>query len=69
MICISPTSLPHSLSLVGCLNKAKEPSLATLSGVMVSKLDEQTFTSEFDFHQVLHSYSLVPHLSEKLSKL
>ena len=37
--------------------------------VMVNKIDKQTFTSEFDFHLVPHSYILVPHLSKKLSKL
>ena len=39
------------------------------SGVMVNKLDEQTFKSEFEFHWVPHSYGLVSHLSKKLSKL
>ena len=38
-------------------------------GVMVSKLDKQTFTSEFKFHWVTHSFGLVPHPSKKLSKL
>ena len=36
---------------------------------MVSKLDEQTYTSEFESHWVPLSYGLVPHLSKKLSKL
>ena len=36
---------------------------------MVSKLDWQTYTSEFESHWVPHSYGLVPHLSKKLSKL
>ena len=36
---------------------------------MVSKLDLQTYTSEFEFHWVPLSYGLVPHLSKKLSKL
>ena len=38
------------------------------AGVMVSKLDEQVFMSEFDSHWVPHSYGLVPHQSKKLSK-
>ena len=38
-------------------------------GVMVSMLDEQTYTSEFDSHWVPHSCGLVLHLSKKLSKL
>ena len=37
--------------------------------VIVSKLDLQTYTSEFESHWVPHSYGLVPHLSKKLSKL
>ena len=37
--------------------------------VTVSKLDLQTYTSEFESHWVPHSYGLVPHLSKKLSKL
>ena len=36
---------------------------------MVNKLDEQTFTSEFEFHSMPHSYGLVPHLSKALNKL
>ena len=39
------------------------------SGVMVSKLDLQTFTWEFKSHLVPSSCSLMPHLSKKLSKL
>ena len=35
---------------------------------MVSKLDKQTYTSEFESHWVAFSYGLVPHLSKKLSK-
>ena len=36
---------------------------------MVSNLDLQTWKGEFEFYWVLHSFSLVPHLSKKLSKL
>ena len=36
---------------------------------MVSKLDQQTYTSESESHWVPFSYCLVPHLSKKLSKL
>ena len=39
------------------------------SGVMVSKLDLQNYTSEFESQWVPHSYGPVPHLSKKLSKL
>ena len=38
----------------------------TLGGVMVCKLDEQTFTSEFKSHWVSHLFGLVPHLSKLL---
>ena len=38
-------------------------------GVMVSKLDQQTYTSEFESHWVPLSHGLVPHLSKKLNKL
>ena len=43
--------------------------MGTLGGVMVSKLDLQTYTSELESHWVPHLYGLVPHLSKKLSKL
>ena len=36
---------------------------------MFSKFDEQTFTSQFKFPLVPHSYSLLPHQSQNLSKL
>ena len=36
---------------------------------MVSNLDYQTSTCEFDFHWFPHSYDLLPHLSKELSKL
>ena len=39
------------------------------SGVMVGKLDDQTYTSDFESHLVPNSYGLVTHLSKKLSKL
>ena len=38
-------------------------------GLMDSKLDQQTYTTEFESHWVPLSYGLVPHLSKKLSKL
>ena len=41
----------------------------TLGGLMVSRLDKQTFSSEFDSHWVPHSCVLKPHLSKKLKKL
>ena len=43
--------------------------LATSVGVMVSKVDLQAFTSEFDSHWVPHSCGFVLHLSKKPSKL
>ena len=46
-----------------------EKSVGTPGGVMVSKLDKQTFMSEFDSHWVSHSYDVVPHQRKKLSKL
>ena len=39
------------------------------SGVMVSKLDYQTFLNEFVSHWVPHSYGFVPHLSKILWQL
>ena len=39
------------------------------ASVLVSKLDLQTYTSEFESHWVPLSYGLVPHLSKKLCKL
>ena len=36
---------------------------------MISELVWQTFTSEFDSHEVPLSYGLVPHLIKQLSKL
>ena len=35
---------------------------------MVCKLDKQIFPSEFESHQVPHSYGFEPHLNKKLSK-
>ena len=42
---------------------------STSGGAMVSMLDEQTYTSEFNSHWVPNSCCLVLHLSKKLSKL
>ena len=39
--------------------------LGTSGGVMVSKVDKQTYTSEFDSHWVPNSCGLVLHLSKK----
>ena len=44
-------------------------SIGACGGVMVSNLDLQIYTSEFESHWVPLSYGLVPHLSKKLSKL
>ena len=41
----------------------------TSGGVIVSKLDSQTYMSEFKSHVVLHPYGIVSHLNKKLSKL
>ena len=41
----------------------------TSGGVMVNKLDKETFTSEFGSHWVPHLYGFVPHLSKLLGKL
>ena len=38
--------------------------VGTSGGVMVSKIDYQTFTSEFESHWGFHSYGLVPRLSK-----
>ena len=37
--------------------------------VRVSKQDKQTYTSEFEFQWVPHSFGLMPHRSKKLPKL
>ena len=42
--------------------------MGTSYGVIVSKLDSQSFTSELESHLVPHSYAHVPHLSKKLCK-
>ena len=41
----------------------------TSGGVMVSKLDSQTYTSEFESHWVPHSFGLVLNRSKDLRKL
>ena len=41
----------------------------TSGGVMVSKLDLQTYTSEFESHWVPHSFGLVLNRSKDLRKL
>ena len=43
--------------------------MGTSGDIMVSMLDQQTFTSEFESHWEPHLYSLVPHLNKKLCKL
>ena len=43
----------------GTLNGVKIE--GTFGGVIVSKLDFHTYTSEFESHWVPHSFSLVPH--------
>ena len=44
-------------------------SLATSGGVTVSKLDLQTYMSEFESHWAPHSFGLVPRRSKVLCKL
>ena len=43
--------------------------LGTSGGVMVSKLDSQNYTSEFESHWVSHSFGLVLNRSKDLRKL
>ena len=43
--------------------------LGTSGGVMVSKLDSQTYTSEFESHWVPHSFGLVLNRSKDLRNL
>ena len=45
--------------------KKKKKKKGALGSVIVSKLDLQTYTSEFESHCVPHSYGLVPYLSKK----
>ena len=40
----------------------------TSNGVLISTLDYQPFTSEFEYHWVSHSYGLLSHLCKKLTK-
>ena len=42
---------------------------APSGGVMVSKLDKQTYTSELESHWAPYFYDLVPYLSKKVNKL
>ena len=44
-------------------------SQGTSGGVTVSKLDKQTYTSEFESHWAPHSFGFVPHRSKELCKL
>ena len=41
----------------------------TSGGVTVGKLDERTYTNEFESHWAPHSFGLVPHRSKELCKL
>ena len=41
----------------------------TSGGVTVSKLDYQTYTSEFESHWAPHSFGLVPQRSKELRKI
>ena len=65
-------SISIFLKVMGCVNEslAKHTRVkkkkGASGGVMVSKLDKQTFTSEFESHWVPLSYGLVPHLSKSL---
>ena len=45
------------------------PNGSALGSVVVNKLDQKTYANVFESHWMPHSYSLVPHLSKKLSKL
>ena len=42
--------------------------MGTFGGVTVGKLDQQTYTSEFDSHWVPHSFGLGPYRSKELCK-
>ena len=44
-------------------------SVCTSAGVMISKLDLQILTYEFELHWMPHSHGLVPHLNKTLRKL
>ena len=44
-------------------------SFSDSGGVTVSKLDLQTYTSEYESHWAPHSFGLVPHRSKELCKL
>ena len=42
------------------------PLLCALGGVMFSQLENQTFTSEFEYYWVPHSFNFVPHRTKKI---
>ena len=44
--------------------QSEQPS--TSGGLMVSKLDQQTFKSEFESHWVLYLFDLIPHWSKNI---
>ena len=39
--------------------------VGTSGGVMVCKINQQTFTRVVEAHKVAYSYALIPHLSQK----
>ena len=62
----------YKVRIKGKVEQSRERSNAlpyTSGGVMVSKLDSQTYTSEFESHWVPHSFGLVLNRSKDLRKL
>ena len=66
--CVNATASKLTTGQTSCKSIPQSQQAAS-DGVIVSKLDEQTYTSEFESYWVPHSYGLVPHLSKKLCKL
>ena len=62
------TQCKYSIISIGILTLDTSITIGASGGVMVSKLDKQTYTSEFESHWVPISYGLVPNLSKKLCK-
>ena len=60
-------SISSSLHLRFCIYICLDE--GTSGGVMVSKLDSQTYTNEFESHWVPHSFDLVLNRSKDLRKL
>ena len=62
-------AMQHIVDGLKCRQTYPLQRVGTSGGVMICKLDKQTFTSEFESHWVLYSYRLQSHVSKVLSQL